>query len=323
MTSVKSFRLPRELALVPAIVLVIAAFAIINPNFIRIQNLNTVLIGLAFIGIVAVGQTIVVITGNFDLSVGSTAALTAVVGAELMSAGVPIPLAILAMFATGVLVGLVNGLVTILGVPSFIVTIATLYVTGGIALFITGGQPVYPLPPELTAVGSARPMGVSIPFLFLLLLVIAVTCYLQYTRSGRRLYAVGGAPDVAKLIGLSPRRVVLGAFIFCSLTAATAGLFQMAALNSASNTIGSGWELSSIAAVVIGGASIFGGSGSPIGTVLGALLLGLVSNGLVAAGVPANWQTLAVGAIMIAAVSVDLVRRRGSGLPLLRRRAVG
>jgi ribose/xylose/arabinose/galactoside ABC-type transport system permease subunit len=249
--------------------------------------------------------------------------LTAVVGAELMARSVPIPIAIAAMVGTGVVVGLVNGLVTILGIPSFIVTIATLYMTGGIALFITGGQPVYPLPPEIAALGSARPLGLSLPFLFLLVLVAAVTCYLHFTRSGRRLYAVGGAPDVARLIGLSPRRAVLGSFVFCSLTAAAAGLFQMAALNSASNTIGSGWELSSVAAVVIGGASIFGGSGSPVGTVLGALLLGLVSNGLVSAGVPANWQTLAVGAIMIAAVSLDLVRRRGGSRALRGQKAAG
>jgi ribose transport system permease protein len=313
MKMLSSLRLPRELTLLPAVLIAIAIFTAINPNFIRVQNLSTVLIGLAFIGIVAVGQTIVVITGNFDLSVGSTAALSAVVGAQLMTVQVPIPVAVLAMLATGTTVGLVNGVITNLGVPSFIVTIGTLYVTGGVALFLTGGQPVFPLPPEITAMGSARPLGVSVPLLFLVVLVILVTLVLRFTRPGRNLYAVGGSPEVARLIGLSPSRTVLRAFVFCGLTASMAGLFQMAALNSASNTIGTGWELLSIAAVVIGGASIFGGTGSPIGTIVGALLLGLVSNGLVSAGVPANWQTLAVGTIMIAAVSVDLIRRRNRG----------
>lgn len=311
----RNMRAPRELQILPAILLVSLVFAAMNLNFLRVGNLSTVLIGIAFIGIVAIGQTIVVITGNFDLSVGGTAALTAVVGADLMAKAVPIPLAVLGMIAVGLAVGLLNGLVTIVGVPSFIVTVATLYITGGLALFITGGQPIYPLPAELTELGAARPLGVSVPFLFLLVLAVATTLFLVFTRSGRRLYAIGGAPEVAKVIGVEPHRAILGAFMFCSLTAVAAGFLQMAALNSASYTIGNGWELLSVAAVVIGGASIFGGSGSTVGTVLGTLLLGLTTNGLFGLGVPANWQTLAVGTIMITAVSVDLVRRSSARSP--------
>lgn len=311
------FRFPQGVELVIPILFAVIIFALINPNFLRPANLSTVLTGIAFVGIVAIGQTVVVITGNFDLSVGATAALSAVIGAKLMIAGVPVPVAVLALLGVGVVVGLINGLFTIIGVPSFIVTIATLYMAGGMALFITGGKPVYPIPADVTALGTSHYLGLSVPFLALLVLLVAVTLFLRTTRTGRYTYAAGGAPDVARLIGLSPRKIVLASFVFCGATAAFAGLLQMATLASASNTIGAAWELSSVAAVVIGGASIFGGTGTPVGTIVGVLLLRLVSNGLVTAGVTANWQTLAIGAIMIAAVSVDIVRRRTQ---VLRRR---
>lgn len=304
------FKIPQGVELVIPLVVAMVIFAIINPNFLRLANLSTVLMGIAFVGIVAIGQTVVVITGNFDLSVGATAALSAVIGAKLMVAGLPIPVAILVLFVVGIVVGLINGLFTIIGVPSFIVTIATLYMASGVTLFMTGGQPVYPLPVEVTSFGTARPLGFSVSFLALIVLLVAVTLFLRFTRTGRYAYAAGGAPEVAKLVGVSVPRVVFGAFVFSGITASFAGLLQMSALASASTTIGDGWELASVAAVIIGGASIFGGSGNPVGTIFGVLLLGLVSNGLVSVGVPANWQTLATGAIMIMAVSVDIVRRR-------------
>lgn len=301
---------PRGLELLIPILAAIGIFAALNPNFLRPANLATILIGMAFVGIVAIGQTVVIISGNFDLSIGMTAGLCAIAGAELMSMGVPTPIALLVLVGVGVVVGLVNAFFTNLGLPSFIVTIGMLFIVQGIALFITGGQPIYPLPEELTALGRARPLGVSVPFIVMIVLLIATSLVLRYSRTGLNVYAVGGSPEVSSLLGVRPRRVVTGAFVFSGLTAALAGLLQMASLNSASNQIGVGWELTSVAAVVIGGASIFGGTGNPLGTLLGAFLLGLVSNGLVSIGVSPNWQTLAVGTIMIVAVSVDIVRRR-------------
>lgn len=310
MTRRRSLRLPEGAELVPVILIAIVIFAALNSAFLKPANLLTILASMAFVGIIAVGQTVVIISGNIDLSVGAVAALCAVIGAKLMVAGAPIAVAVIAALGVGAVVGLFNATLTVLGIPSFIVTIGTLYMAGGLAVFITKGQPVFPLPPQVTEIGVAKVGPFTMPFLIMTAILVVVGLVLRLTRPGRCVYAVGGDAAVARLAGISPRRVVGVSFALCGVTAALAGLLQMAALASASNTIGAGWELTSIAAVVIGGTSIFGGRGTILGTFLGLLLLGIITNGLVSAGVEPNWQTLAVGAIMIAAIGFDFLRRR-------------
>ena len=315
-----SLRLPEGTELIPFIVLSIVIFAAINPAFVKPANLLTILSSLAFVGVIAVGQTVVIIGGQIDLSVGANAALSAVVSAKLMVAGVPIVLSLLAGVGVGIVVGLANGLLSMTGIPSFIVTIGTLYIVGGVAVFVTHGQPIFPLPPAITAFGTAKVGPFTASFLAMIALFLVVDSFLRFARAGRSVYAVGGDAAVARLAGISSHAVTLATFAFCGLTAALAGLLQMAALESASNTIGSGWELASIAAVVIGGTSIFGGKGTVFGTLLGLLLLGVVTNGLVSARVQPNWQTLAVGAIMISAIGLDFLRRQVRTRSVLRRR---
>jgi ribose transport system permease protein len=310
MPSQRRFRLPEGAELVPVLLVACVIFAFLNPAFLKPANLLTILASMAFVGIIAIGQSVVVIGGNIDLSVGSVAALCAVIGAKLMVADFPLLVSVAIALTVGVLVGLFNAYLTALGIPAFIVTIGTLYMAGGLAVFITKGQPVFPLPKIVTEIGLAKVGPFSTPFLVMLALFIVVGWVLRSTRPGRCVYAVGGDAVVANLAGINSKRVIYGTFAFCGFTAALAGLLQMSALASASNTIGAGWELTSVAAVVIGGTSIFGGRGTMLGTFLGLLLLGVVTNGLISAGVEPNWQTLAVGAIMIAAIGFDLIRRR-------------
>jgi ribose transport system permease protein len=305
-----SLRIPEGAELVPVLILAAVVFALLNPAFLKPANIVTILASMAFVGIIAIGQTVVVIGGNIDLSVGSVAALCAVIGAKLMVAEVPLAASVALALAAGVGVGLLNAYLTVIGIPAFIVTIGTLYMAGGLAVFITKGQPVFPLPPVVTQIGLAKVGPFSTPFLIMLALFFVVGGVLRFTRSGRCVYAVGGDAVVANLAGINSKRVVIGTFAFCGLTAGLAGLLQMAALAAASNTIGAGWELTSVAAVVIGGTSIFGGRGTMLGTFLGLLLLGVVTNGLISSGVEPNWQTLAVGAIMISAIGFDVLRRK-------------
>ncbi|HAN70778.1 MAG TPA: ABC transporter permease [Actinobacteria bacterium] len=302
--------LPEGAELIPFILILGVVFALLNPAFLKTANLLAILASMTFVGVIAIGQTVVIISGGIDLSVGAVAALCAVTSAKMMVSDIPLPICIAVAFAVGVGVGMINGTLTVIGIPSFIVTVGTLYMAGGLAVFITKGQPVFPLPPFVTDLGLAKVGLLTAPFVLMLVLLVVTGFVLRFTRAGRRVYAVGGDAAVAALAGISTRRVLVGAFAFCGFTAGLAGVLQMGALASASNTIGAGWELTSIAAVVIGGTSIFGGRGTVLGTLLGLLLLGIMTNGLVSAGVEPNWQTLAVGAIMIAAIGFDFLRRR-------------
>lgn len=301
--------------LVWPLVLSVVAFASLEPQFLLPANLLNILAGTAFVGVIAVGQTIVVLSGELDLSVGATASLAAVVGATLMvDHGVPAVVGVLAVLGVGVLVGVVNSVLSgPLRIPSFIATIAMLYVVRGLATFITSGQPVGPVPDVVQGFGSSALLGLSVPFLVFAVVVVAGEFGTRYTVPGRWLYAVGDDEEVARLVGINARGVKTAAFIICGVTAALAGLLQMASLATATDSIGIGWELIAVAAVVIGGTSIFGGEGTVVGTALGMLLLTTVTNGLVTVGVESNWQTLAVGAIMILAIASDFIRKRARG----------
>ena len=169
-----SLRLPEGTELIPFIVLSIVIFAAINPAFVKPANLLTILSSLAFVGVIAVGQTVVIIGGQIDLSVGANAALSAVVSAKLMVAGVPIVLSLLAGVGVGIVVGLANGLLSMTGIPSFIVTIGTLYIVGGVAVFVTHGQPIFPLPPAITAFGTAKVGPFTASFLAMIALFLVL-----------------------------------------------------------------------------------------------------------------------------------------------------
>lgn len=302
-----------EIGVLCALVVATAVFTALEPAFLSDRNVRAILSIVSFVGIIAIGQIILLICGEFDLSVGSVAGLAVVVSGKLMTVvALPVPIAVLGGVITGALVGLVNGLVVVrFHVPAFIQTLGMLFIGQGLIQVVTLGYPVYPLPSSIGALGQAQVfMGLGWSFVFFAALALAADFTLRRTTLGRNCYAVGGNVEVARLVGINTARYKIGAFMVVGMLASMAGMFVMADLASGTTSIGSGWELSVIAGVVVGGVSLFGGTGTIAGGLIGMLLLQVVQSGLVISGVSANWQQIAVGVIMVAAVGLDVWRRR-------------
>lgn len=300
----------RELGLVLALALLIGGTGIAEPRFVQIGSLRDLALNVSIIAIVAIGETLVIVTRNIDLSVGSTLALAAFLAGDLFVThpGLPIPV----VFALGTLLGagcgLLNGLLTTLGrVPSLVVTLGTLYVFRGIAFVWTGGQQVNAedLPDAFLSLGSGRLLGVPVLTLIALAVLVVVALAMRDLRSGRELYAIGSNPEAARLAGLRIDRRVTAAFVASGALAGLAGVCFTARYGTVDATAGSGYELEVIAAAVVGGVAIFGGSGTVVGAALGALLLGTITSSLIVLRVSAFWQQAIVGALLLAAIAFD------------------
>ena len=304
-----------EAGVIGALVVLVVVFQSLDSAFLSSADIRAILAAVSFVGIIAVGQTILLVAGEFDLSVGSTAGLSAIVSAWVMTDGqAPYGVGIAAGIATGLLIGLVNGITVVrFGIPAFIATLGMLYTAQGLTNLITNGDPIYPLPAAVGDVGQATPLfGLGWSVWAMVLLLIVGDVILRRTTLGRNLYATGGNRDVAELVGINTAVYKLVCFVIVGGLSAVAGLFVMGSLATGSPTIGGGWELIVIAGVVVGGVSLFGGVGTVLAGLIGMLLLQVVQSGLVVVGVSANWQTVAVGVIMVLAVGLDLVRRRVS-----------
>jgi ribose transport system permease protein len=302
-----------EVGVIAALIILVALFYLIQPAFLSERNIRAILQVVSFVGIIAIGQTMLLVCGEFDLSVGSVAGLSAVVAAKLMTTfGWPVPLALIGGLATGGVIGFVNGLVVVkLRIPAFIQTLGMLFIGQGLIQVVTNGAPVYPLPDSVGAAGMQTIVfGLGWSFVFFVLAAIVADFVLRRTVLGRNMYATGGNPEVARLVGINTNFYKVGAFIAIGMLAAIAGMFVMADLSSGTTSIGSGWELTVIAGVVVGGVSLFGGAGTLAGGIVGILLLQVVSSGLVVVGVSSNWQQIAIGVIMVLAVGLDIARRR-------------
>ncbi|MCX5514260.1 ABC transporter permease [Kaistia algarum] len=302
-----------EVGVLLALILIVIFFYAMEPAFLSERNVRAILRVVSFVGIIAIGQTILLVGGEFDLSVGAVAGLSAVASAKLMTAlALPVPLALLGGVLVGGGVGLVNGLAVVkLKIPAFIQTLGMLFIGQGLIQVVTNGYPVYPLPKVISEIGMADfVFGLGWSFVFFVVAAVTADFVLRRTVLGRNMYATGGNPEVARLVGIDTARYKIGAFIVVGMLAAVAGMFVMADLASGTTSIGSGWELTVIAGVVVGGVSLFGGAGTMAGGLIGILLLQVVTSGLVVIGVNANWQQIAVGLIMVIAVGLDVLRRR-------------
>jgi rhamnose transport system permease protein len=300
----------RELGILLVLGLVVAVTTAANPRFLSAQSIRDLLLNASIIAMLTVGQTLVVITRNVDLSVGSVLGLAAFLTADLLAGrpGLPFVVALLAGVALGAACGVVNGAVTAVGrVPSLVVTLGTLYVFRGIDFGWAGGRQINAsnLPDSLLTLGSGRFGGV--PYLVAITVVlVAVAAYaLRSYRSGRELYAIGSNPDAAVLAGIPVGRRVFTAFVLSGVVAGLAGTLWTARYGTVDATAGTGFELAVISAVVVGGVNIFGGSGSVVGAALGALLLSTIGSALVVLKVPSFWQQAIVGALLIGAIALD------------------
>jgi rhamnose transport system permease protein len=300
----------RELGLLAALAVVIVVTSAYNPRFVSAQSIRDLLLNASIIALLTVGQTLVVITRNVDLSVGSVLGLTAFVTGYLFVAhpGLPIVVALLLGLLIGLGCGAANGIITAVGrVPSLAVTLGTLYVYRGIDYAIAGGRQVNAenLPDSLLSLGSGRILGVPYLAIITVVLVAAATYALRSFRSGRELYAIGSNPDAAVLAGIPVGRRVLAAFVASGAVAGLAGALWTARFGTVDAAAGTGFELQVIAAVVVGGVAIFGGSGSVVGAALGALLLSTIGSALVVLRVPSFWLQAIAGALLIGAIALD------------------
>ncbi|MFJ9560630.1 substrate-binding domain-containing protein [Streptomyces fuscichromogenes] len=303
-------------ALTALIVLVIAMSAL-SGDFLTTDNLLNVGVQAAVTAILAFGATFVIVSAGIDLSVGSVAALSATVLAwSATSHGVPVFLAVVLAVATGIVAGLVNGFLIAYGkLPSFIATLAMLSVGRGLALVISGGSPIA-FPDSVSHLGDTLGGWLPVPVLVMILMGLIAAFVLGRTYIGRSMYAIGGNEEAARLSGLRVNRQKLAIYALSGLFAAVAGIVLAARLSSAQPQAANGYELDAIAAVVIGGASLAGGTGKASGTLIGALILAVLRNGLNLLNVSAFWQQVVIGVVIALAVLLDTVRRKAGATPV-------
>ena len=295
---------------VVAFLVVSILVSLTTSRFLLTQNMINVSLQVAIVAIVSIGATFVILTGGIDLSPGSTVALiTCALAILVKKQGLPLPVGILLVLLLGIVLGFVNGFFSSYGrIPSFIVTLATMNIYRGLAFLITGGTPIFSVSPQLNPVFYGQLFGIPLPFFYVIVLYALAAVFLSNTVSGRSIYAVGGNESAARLSGIQVNRTRLLAFVLSGFTAALGGVLLTSWLDSGSPNYGVELGLQSIAAAVIGGASLAGGYGNIISTLFGALTVAVVQNGLNLNAVPASWQDITLGCVIVLAVGVDMWR---------------
>lgn len=304
--------LSRETGILLTLVLVVVATTARNPSFLfSPDGFRDLLLTPAIVAVVAIGQAVVIITRNVDLSVGSIVGLTAyLTGTLFTTTALPIPVVMLLGVAFGAVLGAVNGALVALGrVPAMVITLGTLYAFRGINVAWTGSSRINAsdLPPAFLQLGTQQVLFVPVLTLIALVVLVAVGWYLANTRSGREFYAIGSAPDAAELYGLRSRTRVFVAFVLSGAFSGLGGVLYTARYGTVSSQAGFGFELQAIGAAVIGGVAIVGGVGTVLGAVIGAFLLLTIARALPVLGIPDLWQQALVGALIIGAIVLDRV----------------
>ncbi|MER6949316.1 ABC transporter permease [Nonomuraea sp. NPDC000554] len=298
----------RELSLVVALAVLVAVTAGVNGTFLSGQGIEDILLNTAILALLAVGQSMVVITRNLDLSVGSVVGLAAFVTGDLLARGGGVVTGALLGVAIGAACGLLNGLlVSFCRVPALVVTLGTLYVIQGVDHYVAHGRQInaVDLPPALLALGNGSVLGVPYLPLGTLVIMLVIGYYLRSYPSGREFYAIGSSPEAARLAGVPVRRRVLAGYLVSGCLAGLAGVFWLARFGTVVADSAHGWELLVVSAVVVGGVAITGGVGSVYGAALGALLLTTIGSALVVLRVNPFWQQAVTGALLLLAISVD------------------
>jgi rhamnose transport system permease protein len=300
----------RELGIVVALALLILVTGILEPRFLETASLRNLALNASIFAILAVGQTLVIITRNVDLSVGSVVGLTAFLAGDLLSKhpGMALPLVFLLAIAMGAACGLLNGFLTTWGqVPALVVTLGMLYAFRGLAFLWTNGRQINAetLPDSFLNIGTGTVLGVPYLVIIAVVVVVIVGQWLRDFRAGRELYAIGSNPEGARLAGVRSDRRVLTAFVLAGALAGLGGALFTARFATVDATAGTGYELTVIAGAVVGGVAIFGGTGSVYGAALGALLLGTITSSLIVLRVEAFWQQAAIGALLLVAIAFD------------------
>lgn len=299
------------------LIVIFVFFSIVSPNFLTFSNFTSILFSTVVIGTLAIGTTFVIITAGIDLSIGTGMSLCAVMsGVFIVNWHLPIFLGVVLAILFGGLIGLINGInVALLKIPPFIATLAMMLVTEGLSLVISKSTPIYfDKVPAFSAISTGNLIpGIKFPNAVIILAVAAVLAavVLNKTVLGRYTYSIGSNEEATAISGINTRKWKIIIYTFAGLFIGLAGVMISARLGSAQPALGSGYELQAIAAVVIGGTSLFGGKGSILGTVIGALIMSVLNNGTQIISVPQEWQNVVLGIVILAAVYTDNIRRRG------------
>ena len=302
---------PELTGLLVVLIGLVVFFSIKSPYFMGSDNILNILVAIAVTGIIAVPATMLVIAGQVDLSVGSGAAFCGVLLASQVD-HLGFGLAILLVLVAGAAVGAINGtLVTVLNVNSLITTLGMLAVLRGVTQLLAGGQTM--IVPGFEALGTARPLGIPLPVIIVLAIVVLGMFLMGFTVYGRSLYAIGANPVAARLVGIRSKLTLFLTFVLSGVAVALAGLILTSQLSAASPVAATGLELTVVTAVVLGGASLAGGRGTILGTIVGLFIIGVLNNGLTLLNINSFWQDVARGSLLILAVSFDELRNRFSG----------
>lgn len=296
----------RDYGVLIGFVVLCIAISMATPAFLSKQNVLNLLRQSSIIGIISAGMTFVIISGNFDISVGAVAALSGVIVMRLATTGTNLFLAIIAAIVVCAIIGLVNGImVAKVNVPSLIATMAMVTIVRGILLMITGGYPITQTIPMLDSLGNGYFLGIPMPVIVFILVVIVSYIVLTQTKFGRNVYSIGGNQDASKLNGINVDNQKIKVFIINAVLAAIAGLVLTGRLGTASPVAGDSYDMDAIASVVIGGTSVSGGSGSVLKTIIGVLLMSVINNSFNLLGIDIFFQYIFKGLIILVAVGFD------------------
>ncbi|HUN66673.1 MAG TPA: ribose ABC transporter permease [Bacteroidota bacterium] len=308
-------RLLSQYGISAALIFELLLFSQLSPYFFTAENLLNVTLQVSITAIIAVGMTFVILTSGIDLSVGAIVAMSGVLTTSLMKMQAPLPVVFLLAGTAGILLGALSGwfagiCITKLNITPFIVTMSLMTIWRGAAFLVTDGRPIWELPHEFSLLGSGR-IG-PVPFPSVVMIVIYVTAFVVLTRTafGRYVYAAGGNREAARLSGIRTDRIIISAYIISGALAAVSGILLASRMNSGQPNAGLMYELDVIAAVVVGGTSLFGGRGSIVGTFLGAMLIGILRNGLNLLNVSSYLQMIVLGVVILLAVMLDQIKTR-------------
>lgn len=301
----------REFVIIVIILSITVLMTVCSPYFMTSSNIIAVLLNLSLNSIIAVGMTLVLITGGVDLSVGSNVAFSGLITALCLKAGVPVPVCVLIGIVLGAAIGLINGFVVAkLKINAFITTLATMKIFRGLTVVITNGATVTRLPEGFSEIAQKSFFGIQSLIPIALLIIVAGDLLLRRSRYFRQNYYIGGNERAAIFSGINVDRVRMSSYILCGALTGLAGVLTTSRLGAASTTAGNGLEFTVMTAVIVGGASMAGGEGTIFGAFLGMLLMSLITNALTLFGVGVNWNQVVIGAVLLLTVLIDVMTQR-------------
>jgi ribose transport system permease protein len=305
----------KQFSIGAALLTEIILFSQLSAYFFTAENILNISLQTSITAIIAAGMTFVILTGGIDLSVGAVVAFVGVVSTSIVKVVEPFSLGIMSAIAGGILIGVLSGLlagifITKFNITPFIVTLALMTILRGAAYIYTDGRPIWELPPQFALLGSGRFLEIPIPTLLMILVFLFSYIVLHHTQFGRYVYAVGGNAEAARLAGIRTHRVLITVYIICGILSGISGVLLASRMNSGQPNAGLMYELDVIAAAIVGGTSLHGGRGSIVGTFLGAMLIGVLRNGLNLMNVNSYVQQVVVGCVILTAVLLDKFRKR-------------